>query len=451
MSYSSTGGKPFERASKSSHHHIINDPLVKSVLDNLEFPPKETAFDYDANTINVEAPEYSNIKHIIAIDGGFTETYVREGFPSSAIHFFQLGALYFKYDDLKNLDVVQHIAPEDMAKLNNISRLKLCIPSKGVRTRGTSSLSETVRISVKEFLNNETLGEKSSLMSTLKWFVFRQYKNPRTDEEKTCQLMSSSPVDDSSGSIKFQENDVRDDGLITSLSSNEEVYLSDIFRFHEIIDEESGAASISPYLLNAMEHLILLHIIKHIIQSDPLSLKHVLFIMDRPTGWFGQVARLHQPMLELVNWLFDHHDFYLAGIEKSGAFVDHANYIQEKLAASSALLLDDKYIYTFISPSKEETDRPYGITSYYGHKVIFKSSANRMYVVSIPVRALSKEPSASDLKNLNEILTLVDGLKCDMYESSLLPVVLVNKLVSLSSHPSSQILRQFAKNSISDR
>ena len=68
-----------------------------------------------------------------------------------------------------------------------------------------------------------------------------------------------------------------------------------------------------------------------------------------------------------------------------------------------------------------------------------------MHVVSIPVRILSKEPEQQDLKNLSEILTLVDELKCDMYESSLLPVVLVNKLVSLSSHPSSQILSQFAR------
>ena len=172
--------------------------------------------------------------------------------------------------------------------------------------------------------------------------------------------------------------------------------------------------------------------------------------MDRPTGWFGQVARLHQPMLELVNWLFDNHDFYLAGIEKSGPFVDHANYIKEKLQSSTALLLGDKYIYKYVSPSRKETDRPYGSTSYYGHKVIYKSPLERMHVVSVPVRFLSKEPEQNALKNLNQLLTLVDGLKCDMYESSLLPVVLVNKLVSLSSHPSSQILSQFARDTITE-
>jgi len=43
----------------------------------------------------------------------------------------------------------------------------------------------------------------------------------------------------------------------------------------------------------------------------------------------------------------------------------------------------------------------------------------------------------------------IDKLKCDMYENSLLPVALANKLVSLSNHPSSVLLEKFARQSIS--
>ena len=38
MSYSSVGKKPFEKASKSSHHHIINDEVVQSALSNFYIP-----------------------------------------------------------------------------------------------------------------------------------------------------------------------------------------------------------------------------------------------------------------------------------------------------------------------------------------------------------------------------------------------------------------------------
>jgi hypothetical protein len=42
------------------------------------------------------------------------------------------------------------------------------------------------------------------------------------------------------------------------------------------------------------------------------------------------------------------------------------------------------------------------------------------------------------------ILTNIEKLRCDMYDSALIPVALVNKLVSLANHPSTRILQKFA-------
>jgi hypothetical protein len=57
-------------------------------------------------------------------------------------------------------------------------------------------------------------------------------------------------------------------------------------------------------------------------------------------------------------------------------------------------------------------------------------------------------PKKEDFKNIDVILTNIKKLKCDMYDNSLLPVTLVNKLVSLADHPSSIILEKFAKESL---
>lgn len=72
-----------------------------------------------------------------------------------------------------------------------------------------------------------------------------------------------------------------------------------------------------------------------------------------------------------------------------------------------------------------------------------------MYVVSIPARALKKQPTIDDLPNLQVILSNVEELHCDMYDSALFPVALVNKLVSLSAHPSQRILQKFASQAVS--
>ena len=45
-------------------------------------------------------------------------------------------------------------------------------------------------------------------------------------------------------------------------------------------------------------------------------------------------------------------------------------------------------------------------------------------------------------------MSVIAALRCSMYENSLLPVAMANKLVSLSDYPSARILAAFAKHEI---
>jgi len=76
--------------------------------------------------------------------------------------------------------------------------------------------------------------------------------------------------------------------------------------------------------------------------------------------------------------------------------------------------------------------------------VIFKTSNAQVHVVTVPTIESKAHPTEKDLHNLRAILGNVEKLRCDMYDSSLIPVALVNKLVSLANHPSSRILQKFA-------
>jgi hypothetical protein len=70
--------------------------------------------------------------------------------------------------------------------------------------------------------------------------------------------------------------------------------------------------------------------------------------------------------------------------------------------------------------------------------------------VTVPVgdEKVVLSPRKEDFSNIDVILHNIEKLKCDMYDSSLIPVALVNKLVSLADHPSSVILEKFTKTSI---
>ena len=134
----------------------------------------------------------------------------------------------------------------------------------------------------------------------------------------------------------------------------------------------------------------------------------------------------------------------ILGIEKSGAFVDHALLIQHRLEDGQALLLGNSYIYRYILPSVADPDRPYGDTSLYGHKLIYRTRVGQMHVLSLPSLQQRAEPVRDDYLGLDVALTAVEALHCHKYDNALVPIALANQLVSLAAHPSQRILQQFA-------
>jgi len=440
--------RPFEMASKASHHHLINDPEIQALMERIYQPPRSEDIPLSDLTVDLIPPSKNPVEAIIAVDGGYTEAIIDKDFPSRTLHFLQFGALFFKQEDLAHVDSSAFIAPEDMAKLKNISRLKLALPTRNIRLKDEITLQGSVLKTIFEFFTKNTLDEDKSLIDTLAWFVFHRYKGgKRTDAEKSWTL-ATNPLSPTGNQVILSEKDMDKNYTFTCPETGGRIYLTDIFRLHEIIDEETGASGILGYLVNVIEHIIIIHLIRQLFNTQPDILKNILFIKDGSTGFFGQTAGLYKLMRDLVNWLLNKQNILLAGLEKSGAFVEHAQEIQKSLNLGQALILTDEYIYRYILPGTGDPNHPYASSSNYGHKVIFKTHKGQMYVVSIPVKELKKTPTEIDLPNLQVILANVEALHCDMYDSALFPVALVNKLVSLSAHPSQRILQKFASQAV---
>jgi len=173
-----------------------------------------------------------------------------------------------------------------------------------------------------------------------------------------------------------------------------------------------------------------------------------LFIKDGPLAFFGQTANIHKPMRKLIKFLHENHAIYLIGLEKSGAFVEHAIQASGKMQKKQFITLGNNYIYKYIVPGTDVNKRPYADTSYYGNKLIFKSEFENIYVATIPNLESKIEPTKSDYLNIDTVLHNISALKCDLYYNSLVPIVMVNKLVSLSDHPSADLLKSFAQDNI---
>lgn len=433
--YSRRGNRPAAVPSKSSHSHIINDKVVDEYLGQCSFPKTGDEVDFsDHNLIDFESLKTSKMKNVIAFDSGYSDIVVRKEFPSSRISFFQFGALVFKIEDLDNIEHKPFIAPEDMAKLKSLERQKLVVPVKNIRFETEGTLTHSVRKTIHDFMCR---GD-TKLVEALKWLIFEEYAKPIDSWS-----LASCPHCEGTN-ILLQRSSMNPDFTFSCSHCVGCLYLIDVFRLHEAIDDELGAGGILGYLSSALEQILLIYILKSFLEITPDTISETLLIKNGPLAFFGQTANLHKPMRKLCSWLEENYDLTLVGLEKSGPFVEHADEISRKMKSGQVLLLDNDYIYKYITPGKADPDKPYGSTSYYSSKIIYKTNSGNMYVISLPTKSSLLKLKREDFHRFDEVLTNVQKLKCDMYDSSLIPVALANKLVSLSNHPSTQILHKFA-------
>jgi hypothetical protein len=237
------------------------------------------------------------------------------------------------------------------------------------------------------------------------------------------------------------------------------IYVIDALRLHERVDEEQGAGGILSYVITTLEQIALVHIVKALWEMHPPLLSEILFIKDGPLAFFGQTSPLSRPMRELVMFLRSQPSpsssgtatislLNAVGLEKSGAFVDHAIQIQDRLPPGSMLILSNEYIYRYVIPGDPDSPDPYGKNTYWGSKLIFKANDGNIYVATVPTGEFKPAPVYTDFPNLAEILSVISALKCSMYDNAIIPIALANKLVSLSDFPSARILESFARISV---
>jgi hypothetical protein len=436
MAYSRVRGRrPYERASKIAHSEIINDPQVVDFVEACVLP---AAPEPGSLTKKLEAipPSSGRITTVIAIDGGLTETYVREEFPSASIAFVAMGPLLLRLADLYDLDAMPFIGPDDMGRLKNIDRYSFAFPVRGVRYKKAPTFSEGVRLRVHEFLSHRD----GHLLEALKWLLCRGWAPPAFRQSWIVPQCPNADCLARDFSFSY-------DGpvVVQCDACGRPVYLADALRLYERIDEEQGAGAIVSYLLTSLEQIVLVHLIRSVLKLKPALLEQVLFVKDGPLAFFGVTAPLYGPMRDLMKHLAEDYDsplINLVGLEKSGAFVEHAQAIEDQLIPYTALTLDSEYIYKHIVPGDPMTGA-FGANTYYGAKVIFAGGSGDIYVGTVPTGAAVSAPRLKDLYNGADVLRATVLLRCSMYDNALIPVALANKLVSLADMPSAEILKKF--------
>jgi hypothetical protein len=450
MAYGSVRGrKPMERASKISHGEIINNPAVRGLLAKCTVP--KAADQAVVAELAQDVPDVqTKIRLVVAVDGGYREASVRDEFPSAAITFFTFGPLLFKLEDLRDLDEQPFLAPEDLARLKHIQRYTLALPTRNI-SRGGKSLQLSVRETLQDFLEQRD-HDDAPLAEALRWLLLEGWTS---DSNATWEIPECPNYNCAGGPVKIELS--TPDRFACSACGGP-VFLADALRLHERIDEEQGAGGIASYVMTTLEQVVLVHVIRALLETKPDILREVLFIKDGPLSFFGMTSPLSKPMRNLVSFLGTWADpgragetmslLNAVGLEKSGAFVEHALQIADRMEPQTVLVLSNEYIYRYVIPGDPNNADPYGSNTYWGSKLIYKAGDGNVYVATVPTDGFKRTPTYEDFFNLSELLAVLGTLRCSMYDNALIPVALANKLVSLSEFPSSRILETFAKDSM---
>lgn len=437
MGYGSSGKKPIEFAGKTGHSEFI-DTESEQFLSECYIPQENFDIESFKNLFYPLNKKDSNIKYVIAIDGGYSPS-VAKRFPSSKLVAIKVGALILNLEELKKVKEKPFISPEEINNVKDIGKSKFFLPVKNIMNANYDNFTDFVRGTIFNFFVKENF----NLASALKWLIFREFRSQPENEWN----LATHPINPDVKNIKLKRTELN--GYKIN-DNNDIIYITDVLRLHELIDEDTGAEGIVNYLLSAIEQLIMVSIIKEIYTKNPSKLSEFLFILDRPLAFFGQTANLHKPMREMISYFLSKNiKLNIIGLEKSGAFVEHAKVLTEEniLRKGVYLLLSNDYIYKNILPKNSKSDYFYGRTTYYGGKLIFNSNYGNVNVCTIPIKDYEsiKNPVPESFVNLDEILTVIEELKCNMYENAILPITLINSAVSISKYPGEISLQRLVK------
>lgn len=223
------------------------------------------------------------------------------------------------------------------------------------------------------------------------------------------------------------------------------LYLSDMIGFHLEMGEDAAPESIATAYMLVHETLLLFTGIRFFWERGKYSvLGNSLFLKDGPLTLRGQYSKLVIPIRHFFQFAKEKGvPIYVAGQEKTGAFVNHLEILYRYAPKNSVFVPSNEYIRREVQHRPERME-PYGLRTNYGNKVFVKIDDYHYLVLSIPTGEYQDSQSMEDLIGVRRILATLPTILSHRHECALIPVELANGVASLSSYPSAAILKVFA-------
>ncbi|MCK5136990.1 MAG: DNA double-strand break repair nuclease NurA [Bacteroidales bacterium] len=425
-----------EFASYEPLRRILDSAKVKSLQDRLRIRKMDEREngqgEFEGNIVDkADLPSDFIPDYIVAIDGSYQPAKAENGFPGAEFGYITISAVLIIEKAVREFAKQEFIDPKNFRETEKASTIDTVIPGCNVIIEGEKSAKTSMRRALFEELQNTRVFEEGETLLETYEHLFRIKQEK--DKERGGDRLPRSPIDG------VDEDMTYGFGQYECHHSGETLYSTDALRLHELMNPAGTNGELYGQVMGMFEKLWLIHILRAFEAKGWFNLlDRVAFVMDGPLACFStwswmnksiitELARINELQKKLTK-----KELLLFGIEKSGTFYNHFEEVdttiednKDRFPNQSAFLLSDGYIKRNIIFS--ESDKPYGLDTYFGRKLFYKTKTGYRIV---PVLAFFDEKQ-QDLETANteqyprlaDLMNVLDELVSSRYPNSVSPLV----------------------------
>jgi hypothetical protein len=437
-----------EAPSYRAIQRLASNPRIQELLGAIRIPDIGEAAKSQLVRANVSPSDYLP-RLVVAIDGSWQDYQPQKGFPGAELAYLTISTVILDVEKLVALsNTAKQPPPTEYRRLENAEALDTVLPGCNIIFRDEPHARASFRRGLYESLERQAGWEGcENLLKTYEVLLaHREQSNPGCPWEECAQA---------------EGKQYGGFGIYACTCGERQLYSTDSLRIHEGINPAGSSGKAFGEVMQVLERLRLVHILRMIEQKDLLPvLSQIAFVVDGPLAVYGHPAWLSLSIykeLKRINDLLRQRempDLLIVGIEKPGIFVDHLIRLDQdeqgspgQIPKQSAYLLTDEYIKrNIIFSDSRET---YGSQTYFGRKLFYKTRAGSLLVAAVPFLEHQHRDirlaAPDSFPRLRDALALLDRLQTTRYPNALIPLTAAHAEATLPMNIGRKILESLAR------
>ncbi len=446
-----------EKASRLGHVDTVRNIAVKAALQRWAITSARPSSRDEIDGLCIpleELPQIGDpgdVDFSITVDGSDTEVEATRNHPTVKVGYLRVAGSMVQLDAFRSLGHGRYIDPRRVHQAQTKYAFDVALPGSQLARPGMTGV-DTWRCELDAFLASARFDSSTKMTladGLLALHGTRGKPAPRIPL-RVCPSCGMKSKDETTITVNANGG--------TCPSCNDQLYLADALRSHEEYNAEGSNFTPLGRVMTAAERLMTLCYLNFFADSAPEVLRHTIFITDGPLAMFGPLAplkrRFQEHFSDLSSWCSDQGIVapLIVGVEKSGAFVEHAEQIKDLIPAGHVMRLTNSYINRI--SGRPETNK-YGIDEFYGRRFIYRPRAGDPLVITVlPATGLAPYEGGSEIEGwdayptLRLICEVLDSLRTRMYQHAVIPVALAHSAAALPLGVGRSVLTMMAQQHI---